>query len=87
MGKWFRDLYRAAFLAGIILLLMGVYFMLIKGGIPYQDPTPEMQISYAAWWRAGKLDAFWGIVLLLVGLSGHLLYRPLRGGKADDEEG
>lgn len=85
MGKWFRDLYRAVFLAGIILLLIGVYFILVKAGIPYQDPTPEMWISYAAWWRAGETNAQWGLALLLIGAVGPSLSRLLHSRKAHRE--
>lgn len=34
-------------LAGIIILLIGLYYWVVKAGIPYQEPTLEMQIEYA----------------------------------------
>ena len=40
--------------AGVIMLFAGLYFWLIKAGIPYQDPTPEMQMQYAKNLRTGE---------------------------------
>ena len=34
-------------IAGVIILLTGLYYLVVKAGIPYQDPTPELQIRYA----------------------------------------
>ena len=41
--------------AGVIMLFAGLYFWLIKAGIPYQDPTPEMQMQYANNLRTGEV--------------------------------
>ena len=41
--------------AGVIMLFAGLYFWLIKAGIPYQDPTPEMQMHYAKNLRTGEV--------------------------------
>lgn len=37
----------AFIMAGMILLFIGIYYAMIKAGIPYQDPPPELQIQYA----------------------------------------
>lgn len=37
----------AVILAGIIILFIGIYYCVIKAGIPYQDPPLELQIQYA----------------------------------------
>ncbi len=37
----------AVILAGIIILFTGIYYCVIKAGIPYQDPPLELQIQYA----------------------------------------
>lgn len=42
-------------LAGVILLFMGLYYWMIKAGIPYQDPTLEMQIQYTIDLRIGEI--------------------------------
>lgn len=35
-----------SFIIGIILLVIGFYYSIIKAGIPYQDSTPEMIQMY-----------------------------------------
>ncbi len=45
----------AVMLAGAILLLIGLYYLVIKAGIPYQDPTVEMQIRYAVHTQIGEI--------------------------------
>ena len=42
-------------LAGVILLFIGSYYWMIKAGIPYQDPTLEMQIQYTIDLRIGEI--------------------------------
>jgi len=34
-------------MAGVLILLTGLYYMAIKAGIPAQDPPLELQIQYA----------------------------------------
>lgn len=41
-------------LAGGILFFTGLYYVIIKAGIPYQDPTLEIQIQYAVNMRIGE---------------------------------
>ncbi len=45
----------AVILAGIILFVIGLYYSMIKAGIPYQDPTLEMQIQYTIDLRIGEI--------------------------------
>jgi hypothetical protein len=45
--SYFRQTANAAILAGIVILLIGIYYCVIKAGIPYQDPPLELQIQYA----------------------------------------
>lgn len=33
-------------LLGIVLIVIGLYYLMIKAGIPYQDPTQEMIEQY-----------------------------------------
>lgn len=54
-------------LAGIIILLIGLYYMVVKAGIPYQDPTVEMQIKYAVNMGIGETLAANGFVLAVSG--------------------
>lgn len=47
---------------GGILVMAGLYFMIVKAGIPYQDPTPKMIAQY-------ERHMWTGMVLLLAGLG------------------
>ena len=49
-------------LAGVMILCIGLYYAVIKAGIPYQDPPLELEIKYAV--NAGigdelTKDGFW----------------------------
>ncbi len=37
----------AVLAAGIMILAVGLYYCVIKAGIPYQDPSLKIQIEYA----------------------------------------
>lgn len=47
---------------GGVFLMAGFYFTMVKAGLPYQDPTPEMVAQY-------ERDMGIGMVLLLAGLG------------------
>ncbi len=47
VGSPLRQICNAIVLAGIIILFIGLYYLIIKAGIPYQDPPIELQIKYA----------------------------------------
>ncbi len=42
-----KRLFTSILLAGILVLGIGLYYLVIKAGIPFQDPTPEMQLQYS----------------------------------------
>ena len=67
MKKRFSNVVTAVILAGIILIIIGFYFSVVKGGIPYQDPTVEMQIRWQAYHLAGEYNMKTGVFLLLCG--------------------
>lgn len=49
-------------LVGVILFFIGLYYWGIKAGIPYQDPTLEMQLEYAVNTKIGETllaNGFW----------------------------
>ena len=54
-------------LAGIILLFIGLYYSVIKAGIPYQDPPLELQIQYAVNMRIGEILLGNGFVIAMGG--------------------
>lgn len=41
-----KRLFTSILLAGILVLAAGLYYKVIKAGIPFQDPTPELQLQY-----------------------------------------
>lgn len=51
----FCHLLNAFILAGIIIFFIGLYYWLIKAGIPYQDPPLELQIEYTINTRIGGI--------------------------------
>lgn len=66
----------AVIIAGLIILFIGLYYCVIKAGIPYQDPPLELQIQYEVNTRIGDIlmgNGFMiavcgGVIRLLVGL-------------------
>lgn len=63
-GLWVLDSF---ILAGVILALTGLYYYVIKAGIPYQDPTPEMQIQYAVDMGIGGILVRNGLAIAVCG--------------------
>ncbi|MBO7335856.1 MAG: hypothetical protein J6U42_02850 [Lachnospiraceae bacterium] len=45
--KILKDLFNGFIIAGVVIFMIGVYYAVVKAGIPYQDPTLELQIKYA----------------------------------------
>ena len=62
-------------LAGIIILVIGSYYLMIKAGIPYQDPTVEMQIQYAISYGIGEILTKTGVVIAVLGAVGSVIFR------------
>ena len=62
-------------LAGVILLLIGLYYSIIKAGIPYQDPPLELQIQYEINTRIGEILTGSGFVIAVCGGVIRLLLR------------
>ena len=54
-------------LAGIILLVIGLYYSMIKAGIPYQDPPIEIQIQYAVYVEIGEILQKNGFLIAICG--------------------
>lgn len=52
----------AIIIAGIIILFIGLYYSMIKAGIPYQDPPLDLRIQY-------EVDAGIGHVLTGIGFK------------------
>lgn len=60
-------------IAGIVLTVLGLYLCIVKGGIPYQDPTVDMIIEWKAYHTAGEYNLKAGLVLILTGAVGKLV--------------
>lgn len=58
-----RKVSESIILAGGIIILVGAYYSIVKAGIPYQDPTLEMQIQYAVDSKVGETLVGCGIVI------------------------
>lgn len=52
-------------LAGCIIFFIGLYYWVIKAGIPYQDPPLELQIQYAIHTGIGEILVKNGFIMLL----------------------
>lgn len=65
----------AVILAGIFILFIGVYYCVIKAGIPYQDPPLELQIQYAINMGIGKILVKDGFQIFLCGGIARLLFK------------
>lgn len=67
MKNLFREISNAVLLSGLIILVIGLYYLVIKAGIPYQDPTVEMQVQYAIHYGIGSILSKTGLILALCG--------------------
>lgn len=45
----------AVIIAGIVIWIIGVYYFMIKSGIPYQDPPLDLWIQYEVDARIGDI--------------------------------
>lgn len=63
----FRQTVNSVILAGLIILFIGLYYSIIKAGIPYQDPPLELQIKYAVNTRIGEILTGSGFVIAVCG--------------------
>lgn len=67
MGNILCRVISSVILAGIIILFIGLYYTMIKAGIPYQDPPLELQIQYAVNMRIGETLTGKGFVIAVCG--------------------
>ena len=64
----FKTLAVGIIIAGLIMLEIGMYYLMIKAGIPYQDPPLELQIQYAVNSGIGDVLCIHGAICLVVGI-------------------
>lgn len=60
-------------MAGGIILLIGLYYSVVKAGIPYQDPPPALQIQYAVNMGIGEALVGKGFAIALCGAAVRLI--------------
>lgn len=75
---YFSQIINAIILAGMILLITGFYYCVIKAGIPYQDPPLELQIQYAVNMGIGRLLVKNGFLISVCGGIARLLFQWLK---------
>jgi hypothetical protein len=73
MKQRFKNFFSGFVVAGLINILLGLFYWIIKAGIPYQDPTLEMQINYAANMRVGDILIVIGAILFIIGILGKIV--------------
>lgn len=69
------QLINSVIFTGVIILFMGLYYYMIKAGIPYQDPPRELQIQYAVNMRIGEILTGKGFLITVCGGAIRLLLR------------
>ncbi len=60
-------------LVGVVIFAIGMYFAFVKAGIPYQDPTVEMQIQYMVDMKVGDILSVTGLLMIIVATGIRLL--------------
>lgn len=63
-----KSLMTSFIIAGLIMLIIGLYYLVIKAGIPYQDPTVEMQIQYSVNMGIGNTLTTTGFIMTVLGI-------------------
>ena len=61
-----KKIFSSLIIAGAVIMLIGLYYLIIKAGIPYQDPTAEMQIQYEINMGIGNVLSLTGFCMTLV---------------------
>lgn len=62
-----RWIINSVILAGVIIFIIGMYYEVVKAGIPYQDPPLELQIKYAINLGIGDILVRNGFVIAVCG--------------------
>ena len=63
-----KTVFNSIALAGLIILMIGLYYMFIKAGLPYQDPPIDLQIEYAVNSKIGDILTLIGLLMTLFGV-------------------
>lgn len=71
---YLHQIINATILAGIIILFTGIYYCVVKAGIPYQDPPLELQIQYAITMGISAILVKNGFLIFVCGILAHFLF-------------
>lgn len=63
----FCQIINSVVIAGVIILFIGLYYSVIKAGIPYQDPPLELQIKYDVNREIGEVLMSKGLLIAACG--------------------
>lgn len=63
----FCQIINSVVIAGVIILFIGLYYSVIKAGIPYQDSPLELQIKYAVNREIGEVLTGKGLLIAICG--------------------
>lgn len=60
-------------IVGAMMYVFGFYFLVFKAGLPYQDPTPAMQMEYNFYSQLGESlmkngSIIFGVGIILIGV-------------------
>lgn len=67
-----KSILNGVIISGMIILMIGLYYLIIKAGIPYQDPTEELRIQYAINMGIGETLIGNGLLVFILGLIGRI---------------
>ena len=61
-----KKLLESTAIAGAVIIFIGLYYILGKAGIPYQDPPLQLQIQYDVFIDVGETLLVVGLTMLLL---------------------
>ena len=76
-GTFFKSLA----LAGGLVTAAGLWYLFVKAGIPYQDPTPELALRYEIFHETGKALLRLGLGAAVVGAADTAMPKRFKGNK------
>jgi hypothetical protein len=75
MIKGLKSFFKGFISGGMINLIIGIYYAIIKAGLPYQDPPSELQFEYAVNTEIGVIMTEVGLVMCLIGIIGVVMFK------------
>lgn len=60
-----KSIVNGIIISSIIFIIIGLYYLIIESGIPYQDPSMDLIISYRSNQTVGNICLYLGLGLLV----------------------